>query len=675
MYKNYINIYYKILIITSLYFFASYNSFASNSDFHTYKQVVDSSISFLWNTTDEDWDYCSFYNYKYDNLGNRIEYLRKYYELNNNQWQNETKNIISYNNYENIYNLVLQKWDTLNNIWKNSSHDTIYFDDAGKEIYEKFFQWDTLYNTWANKNYKISLYSNNQLSSDTIKNWDSVSNNWLNNKYYDYTYEPNLMNVTSFLWDTTINEWINNEKKVISYNYAGEETGLTAKQWDTTSNDWINNYQYTLIYDSENKKIEYRFQINDTTTHAWINCYRDTLIYDEYGNDSVFLSQIWDEETTFWINKSKSINSFDKKKNITKQTSFNWNNETEIWDNYSKIEYFLSEIECHLAASITESSSILCFGDNSGTATITASGGIQPFFYQWDDNLTTTSPTVDNLSANIYYHVVVTDSVQCEATDSIKLSQPDELLINFSYSTNVSCYGFNDGNATINVTGGTEPYIYQWDNAENSTTSSVSRLEANIFYHISVTDNNGCTKVDSIMLSEPNKVITSTISGPTNAFKDDIAVYSISETINSVYSWNVYGGEILNGQGTDSISVNWQIVGMNKISILETADNGCNGDTVKLNVSVGTNDITNINNCKHVVVYPNPFKNFTTIYLPKDKKYYRIDVIDIQGRMVKSFHKISKNKISLSAEGLNSGFYYLKILSDNIIYTKKIVRN
>ena len=673
MSKIYITII-RTIIITSFYLFVSNFSFASNKNFHTYMQVVDSSASYLWNTSEENWNYCSFYNYKYDSLGNRIEYLKKYFDLNNNQWLNETKNTISYNGNESIFNLLLQKWDTLNNLWKNSSHDTIIFNETGKETSEIFLQWDTLYNIWTNQNYRIALYTDSKLSSDTIKNWDTVSNKWINNAYSNYTYQQNLINVTSFLWDTTSNDWINNEKKIFSYNDSGQETGLTAQQWDTTGNVWINNFQYTITYNSENKKIEYRFQIHDTASQTWINCYRDSLIYDENFNNSVFLSQIWDEETNLWTNKSKSINSFDKRNNITEQTSYKWNIETEIWDNYSKIEYFWSEIECNLTASITDSTNILCFGNNNGTATVTAGGGIKPFFYQWDDNLNTANPTAINLSANIYYHVVVTDSVQCEVTDSIKLSQPDELLIDFSNFTNVSCFGFNDGEVSITATGGIKPYIYQWDDADSSTTSLISELAANVYYHIYVTDNNGCTTVDSIMLTEPDKIVTSAISGPTNVYKDDISIYYVSKTINSVYNWDAEGGVILSGQGSDSVSIEWNTIGTNELFVIETAENGCYGDTVKLTVNVGSNNITDINKSNDVIVYPNPFKDFTSIYLPKNITTFNVYIIDIQGKVIKSLQNISQNQISINAKDLHSGFYYIKIVSDNKIFTKKIIR-
>lgn len=672
MNRKFINIF-KILLIICFYFSASNISLASNKDYHTYMQVVDSSVAYLWNSTDGIWNNCSFYFFKYDSSGNRTQYLHKYFDKYKHQWFSKTQNFISYDNYKNVNNLFTQEWDTLNNKWINSSHDTIYFDDSNNEISEKLFKWDSSSNNWVNQNYRISSFSNNKLLSDTVKNWDTVSNKWINNVYNNYTYETNLMYSTSFLWDTTINDWLHNEKKTYTYSDDGKETGLTVQQWDTTSNTWINDFRYSLSYNEEGKETEYLFQINDTSSQNWINCYRDTLIYDEIGNNTIFLSQVWDEETEAWTNKSKSTNSFNKRNYITEKISYNWDNTSKIWEKYSKIEYFQSEIECMLIASITDSTNISCYDNTNGTATVAASGGIEPFFYQWDDNLGSTTSSVSNLSANIYYHVTVTDSVQCIATDSVKLSQPNELTIDSLNVTNVSCYGFNDGTASVTVIGGTKPYIYLWDDTDTSSTSSISNLSANKYYHVSVTDYNGCTTVDSIILTEPQQVITSQISGSTTVLKNDITIYYVDKTRNSVYNWSVKGGDILNGQGTDSISVNWKIAGTQEITVVETSEYGCNGDTVKLNISVGKNGIPNFNNNNDVMVYPNPFHNFTTIYLPVNKEYYKIDVVDIQGRIVKSMLNITQNKITLTSQNLLPGLYYIRIVSNNKIYLKKVL--
>ena len=156
-----------------------------------------------------------------------------------------------------------------------------------------------------------------------------------------------------------------------------------------------------------------------------------------------------------------------------------------------------------LIAQITDSTNVTCFGCNNGSAIITAGGGTFPYTYLWDNTPASTDTVADNLSANIIYHVTVTDANGCVETDSIMLSQPDYFDIFISDSTNVLCFGQNNGTAQISVIGGIAPFIYLWDNIPVSHDSVAGNLSANVYYHVTVTDATGMVQTDSIMLNQP----------------------------------------------------------------------------------------------------------------------------------------------------------------------------
>jgi len=59
------------------------------------------------------------------------------------------------------------------------------------------------------------------------------------------------------------------------------------------------------------------------------------------------------------------------------------------------------------------------------------------------------------------YTLTVTDANACTATTSVTITEPQEIALT-STQNNISCYGSCDGNATINVSGGTLPYAYLW---------------------------------------------------------------------------------------------------------------------------------------------------------------------------------------------------------------------
>lgn len=81
-------------------------------------------------------------------------------------------------------------------------------------------------------------------------------------------------------------------------------------------------------------------------------------------------------------------------------------------------------------------------------------------------------------------------------------------LSQFNGGYNVSCFGANDGSATVNVSGGCEPYTYAWSNSQ--TTETAVDLTAGT-YTVTVTDNNGDTKTITVTLTEPTQVSASVV--------------------------------------------------------------------------------------------------------------------------------------------------------------------
>ncbi|MFK7932930.1 MAG: SprB repeat-containing protein, partial [Saprospiraceae bacterium] len=130
-----------------------------------------------------------------------------------------------------------------------------------------------------------------------------------------------------------------------------------------------------------------------------------------------------------------------------------------------------------------------CFGQNTGSATVTAMGGEAPFSYQWNDPAEQTTQTATNLTAGSYF-VSVFDANNCLTIGNVMIDEPTELNVNL-ISTDASCDNGNNGTATATVTGGTPPYEYQWDDFARQTTAMATGL-APAVYRLQVTDANGC---------------------------------------------------------------------------------------------------------------------------------------------------------------------------------------
>lgn len=165
-----------------------------------------------------------------------------------------------------------------------------------------------------------------------------------------------------------------------------------------------------------------------------------------------------------------------------------------------------------ITATVSNQSNVQCNGGNTGTATLTVTGGTAPFTYAWSHGLNTNNATVSNLAAGNYV-VVVTDANGCTAMApvSLSISQPSALVLSDAGTTNVSCYGQNNGSATVSVTGGVGPYTYLWSNGQSGATIS-NLTKGN--YVVTVTDANNCTQTRTFIISEPAFVNAPSVTSP-----------------------------------------------------------------------------------------------------------------------------------------------------------------
>ena len=157
-----------------------------------------------------------------------------------------------------------------------------------------------------------------------------------------------------------------------------------------------------------------------------------------------------------------------------------------------------------LNLSITSIVPETCFGDCDGSATVSASGGTSPYSYLWTPTSQITQTAV-NLCVGTYI-VTVTDSTNCADSISANVTGPNILTVTASVNTPISCNGSCDGTAIASVLGGTPNYTYSWNDPLNQTTQIATGLCAGT-YIVTVTDNNGCTAMDTVVITEPTAIL------------------------------------------------------------------------------------------------------------------------------------------------------------------------
>ena len=74
-------------------------------------------------------------------------------------------------------------------------------------------------------------------------------------------------------------------------------------------------------------------------------------------------------------------------------------------------------------------------------------------------------------------------------------------------------------------------------------------------------------------------------------------------------------------------------------------------------------------------IYPNPFKHLTNIVLPSfEKNIKQMQLIDMNGRVVRQQNDIEGNKITIYKNDLSKGLYFVRVITDRIYQAKVIVR-
>ena len=78
---------------------------------------------------------------------------------------------------------------------------------------------------------------------------------------------------------------------------------------------------------------------------------------------------------------------------------------------------------------------------------------------------------------------------------------------------------------------------------------------------------------------------------------------------------------------------------------------------------------------QEVELYPNPAKDQVTIELPGDNANYHIQVVDMQGRIVKTGSAQSENGIMLiDVEQYSPGLYHVNLKSETTYYFGRFVK-
>jgi hypothetical protein len=174
---------------------------------------------------------------------------------------------------------------------------------------------------------------------------------------------------------------------------------------------------------------------------------------------------------------------------------------------------------------------------NSGTITLSVSGGTEPLNYTWTNDVST-GLNGENLIPGDYV-ILVTDANGCTDVVMATVEGESSLGLTVTSFTDASC-GKANGRITVSQENGSAPFDYDWSHDVGLAGPVATGLLAGS-YSVLITDTNGCTaQVSKAIGDSPAVIIDGETISPADCGQEigSIAVTVSGGTGNLTYTWN-----------------------------------------------------------------------------------------------------------------------------------------
>ncbi len=219
----------------------------------------------------------------------------------------------------------------------------------------------------------------------------------------------------------------------------------------------------------------------------------------------------------------------------------------------------------------------------------------------------------------------------------------------------ITCNGAFDGSINVAVNGGQGPFQFEWSNG--SFSSEVTFLDEGN-YLVTVTDNSNESLVLSIDIAEPDPIELELVLNGTS-----LIAQTSGGTLPYTYDWS-------NGASSAGIVATLG----NTYSVTITDNNGCS--TSKTFTYVG---ISQLDAATSLRVFPNPTTgagSFSIEFTAPQAIEATIQVLDNAGRVIYTAPEQFKAGLNISqvpVASLSSGLYFVRIISNDVVKTTKLL--
>lgn len=307
----------------------------------------------------------------------------------------------------------------------------------------------------------------------------------------------------------------------------------------------------------------------------------------------------------------------------------------------------------HLCASSTET--LIPDGNGSPNAS-----------YSWFPTAEITSQ-IDVDAPGIY--TVTKSEDGCVSQATIEVTQSDDISIADAEACQ-STLPFTVNASIANATS------YTWSGG-SSTSTAQNDFTTSGNYSITATDSFGCTVIDTFnfeAIDIPVAVISNDSHASNLFFFSSLASQNVGA--NGSYLWTF-------GDGSSSTDANpshlfpWNGTSQT-FTVTLTITNDCGtSETYTMDVTSDPLGINSANGISALAVYPNPTSGIITIAGDFGSSNVTVEVIDLSGRLVKSYNNASHsgNQFTINLEGLAKGSYQIKIVNGTDVQVAKVILN
>ena len=207
----------------------------------------------------------------------------------------------------------------------------------------------------------------------------------------------------------------------------------------------------------------------------------------------------------------------------------------------------------------------------------------------------------------------------------------------------------------------------------NNTSTDTTYISVAGLYTLTYTNEFGCSSSSSLYVAEFPDVQVPQISGSTLGIYNTISTYSVVSMSNYNYDWQVLGGTIISGQGTNSIDVSWDQFSQGNGSVNLTWSNqfGCENSN-SLAVSIVPTSVVELSS-GDFSIYPNPTQGNLTISGNFVQAYTLVQLYDVTGQLIVSKNFEGTSTITYDVSELSNGAYFVQIKNGNTTYCRQLI--